>query len=890
MKSSPSIVKDFHDHEIWQNLLNSLPVGIFLISAPDARPVFMNNKAIEILEHHLDPDANISNLSQVYRVYKYGTDEFYESTEMPITAGLEGRLLTIDDMEIRLPDGKRKLLFATGSPVFDEQGNLKFSIAAFYDITEESRLKQELKRNELRLSKLVENASDVLVILNPEGKEAFISDSSLQITGYTPEELMQVGGHHFISPDDLPRIQESFVRLMADKDYIFHEEYSFRHKNGKWLNIEAYARNFIDHPSIHGIVVNFRDNTEKKETEKALLKSLEFYRYISEHVPVGIFRFERSADGVFSFPYFSNTVFDISGKDAAFTEMSMNSLTALVHPDHQKGVVTELHRSENTLSTFRKELLFQRKEEYVWIEAIATPVLNNDGSITWDGVVIDINEKKKTELTLASERERLKNVIEGANAGTWELNFQTNEIILNKKFSEITNFTPEEKSLIPFRRMLFDLVHPEDVKTLFLTFKEHYKGNSDYFETEIRVLNQSKSWIWVLLKGKIITLSSFKNPEWVFGTIVNIHQRKLLELERLEAERQVKESERKYRELFESSKDGIVRTNMDGYILDANNAYITMLGYNSLNELTGTYKDYTPGKWCKYEQQIVESQVLNRGYSDEYEKEYIRKDGSVFPISMRTWLITVNGEHQGMWAIVRDISEQKRTEKELRQMLRQVESFNQHQLNAREEERAAIASSIHDELGQAMTALKLDLGWVLDNLKGQSHIRQKLLKMMQLADSNIREVQRISSELRPSILDNLGLVAAIEWYCNEFQQRSRIHCNFNLTHLPEIGKKAELALFRIIQEALTNVIRHSKASTVDLTLDKYSDEILLHIADNGLGISENDLYSSKSFGLTGMRERASYLEGRIEFINNSGTTVKVSIPLKNALLNHQPQR
>jgi PAS domain S-box-containing protein len=319
---------------------------------------------------------------------------------------------------------------------------------------------------------------------------------------------------------------------------------------------------------------------------------------------------------------------------------------------------------------------------------------------------------------------------------------------------------------------------------------------------------------------------------------------------------------------------------MEGYLLDANDAFISMLGYDSLDELTGTYKDYTPEKWHQYELQIIESQVLVKGSSDEYEKEYIHKDGSTFPISLKTWLIIQNDKPVGMWAIVRDISKQKNTEAELRQMLKQMELFNKHLQDAREEERAGIASAIHDELGQSMTALKLDLGWMLDNLKGQSLIRQKLEKMLMLAESTIKEVQRISAELRPGVLDNLGLVAAIEWHCSEFQQRSGIRCNLNLNQLPEIEKEVELALFRIFQEALTNVIRHSKAGKVEVTLDCNPREILLYIADDGIGIKKDDLSSGKSFGLIGMRERVSYFNGKIEFINHSGTTVKVSIPLK----------
>jgi PAS domain S-box-containing protein len=540
MSSSPLSFQDFPDYEILQNLLNSLPVGIFMVRVPDAQPVFMNSKAVEILEQQLHAEANINNLSQAYRAYKYGTDEFYKPSEMPITAGLEGRSLVIDDMEIRLPDGRRKLLFATGSPVYDTKGNMIYSLAAFYDITEQSRIKNELEKSELKFRKLVANSSDVLAIINHEGKEVFVSDSSKNITGYTPEELIQVGGHHFIAPADLPRIQASYARLIADKDYIFHEEYMFRHKNGQWLTIEAYARNLSDDPQIQGIVVNFRDITERKEIANALQKSEELYRTLSEHVPVGLYRFQKSAQGLYSFPYLSSKVFEITATNPDSLIEDIDSLIALVHPDHQEDILTELKRSEDTLSAFRIEFLFRRNGVYAWLSAQAIPALETDGSITWNGVVIDINETKTTELALINERERLKNVIEGTNAGTWEFNSQTKEIILNEKFSQITGFDPEEISSITFRQIVSDLVHIDDVKTLFRIFREHSNGESDFFEAEIRILNQIKEWLWVSLKGKIITRSRCKRPEWVFGTIVNIHQRKLLDIEQREANEMLK--------------------------------------------------------------------------------------------------------------------------------------------------------------------------------------------------------------------------------------------------------------------------------------------------------------------------------------------------------------
>ncbi len=209
----------------------------------------------------------------------------------------------------------------------------------------------------------------------------------------------------------------------------------------------------------------------------------------------------------------------------------------------------------------------------------------------------------------------------------------------------------------------------------------------------------------------------------------------------------------------------------------------------------------------------------------------------------------------------------------------QLEQMNEYLIKAVEEERSSISLQVHDELGQAMTALKMDLNWVRLHLEDAQNASQKLDKMILMVNEIIRRVQRISSELHPGVLDDLGLVSAIEWYCEAFTVRTGVPCTLDLEETDGVSKKVNLTLFRIIQESLTNVIRHSKASEVFIKL-KTKPQLYLSINDNGIGIPAEKIDSGKSFGIIGMKQRISQCGGNVRFESGAdkGTTVIVTVP------------
>ena len=234
-------------------------------------------------------------------------------------------------------------------------------------------------------------------------------------------------------------------------------------------------------------------------------------------------------------------------------------------------------------------------------------------------------------------------------------------------------------------------------------------------------------------------------------------------------------------------------------------------------------------------------------------------------------------------ALTREIGERRRAEEHLRSSEENLRALAGRLQSVREEESTRIAREIHDELGQALTGLKMDLTWVAKKLPpDQKTLVAKTESMFNLIDGTIQSVRKISTRLRPEVLDELGLGPAIEWQAREFQKRSGIRCRLSLPGgALALDRERSTAAFRIFQELLTNVARHAGATRIDIAMRVDQDVLVLEVEDNGKGMDDSARFSAKSLGLLGMRERALPFGGSIEIggAQDRGTRVKVSIPL-----------
>ena len=231
--------------------------------------------------------------------------------------------------------------------------------------------------------------------------------------------------------------------------------------------------------------------------------------------------------------------------------------------------------------------------------------------------------------------------------------------------------------------------------------------------------------------------------------------------------------------------------------------------------------------------------------------------------------------------MIEDITESRRMIESLRQL-------TTHLQDVREEERTRIGREIHDVLGGTLTVLKMDLDWLSKKISANP-MHERIRSLYELTGEAIETARRVSINLRPNVLDNLGLYGAIEWQIREFEQRTNIRCALESTisSLSFNNKNFETSIFRIIQEVFINIVRHSEATRVDIELSEDEDDILITIKDNGVGITESQMLNPESFGIIGMNERTQQFGGKLEITGtpSQGSVVTLSIPLTIATTN-----
>ena len=348
-------------------------------------------------------------------------------------------------------------------------------------------------------------------------------------------------------------------------------------------------------------------------------------------------------------------------------------------------------------------------------------------------------------------------------------------------------------------------------------------------------------------------------------------------LSRQRSERALRESEERFRGLSNASLEGTM-IHEQGVILDLNLAFARLFGYERPEELCGRR-----GLEILLDPESRERirQRMQRQDTGPIEVRCVRKDGTTFLGESDSRPVKYLG-HDATIVSCRDISQLKQAQEERQRSFHQLRALAARLQSVREEERKRLARDIHDQLGQALTAIKLDLSSLVRELPAaQSTLLNKGSPLLQLVDETIESVRRISTDLRPGMLDDLGLAATVEWAGEEFAARTGTKCFIDLpSEQIAIDSETATALFRIFQETLTNVARHAKASEVKVRLAEEDSGLTLEVHDNGRGIEEDELASADSLGILGMRERALLLGGTLTITGGpgKGTSVRIRIP------------
>ncbi len=349
-------------------------------------------------------------------------------------------------------------------------------------------------------------------------------------------------------------------------------------------------------------------------------------------------------------------------------------------------------------------------------------------------------------------------------------------------------------------------------------------------------------------------------------------------------ERALDEAHDRYHRTVDSVMDAILAVDENQRITLFNPAAARMFGYGADEILGKPLSLLIPARHTQahhmHVQKFMHSGADSRTMGPQLEISGLRADGTEFPLESTISHTVIDGRPQ-LTAVLRDVTERRRAENALRDMNRQLRGLSASLENVREQERARIARELHDDLGQQLTGLKLDLSWLSGRLKeGRPAGTERMDEMRRLLDAAIGSVRRISTELRPLILDDLGFGEALGWLTGEFGKRSGLSVSLDLKDVGLVqNNELATALFRIVQESLTNIARHARAESVALRIAVADGALVLTVRDDGAGFG--DEHQSGGFGLVSMRERANALGGNFSIISTAGggTTVCVSFSL-----------
>lgn len=349
-------------------------------------------------------------------------------------------------------------------------------------------------------------------------------------------------------------------------------------------------------------------------------------------------------------------------------------------------------------------------------------------------------------------------------------------------------------------------------------------------------------------------------------------------------------SEKRLRAITAALGEAVFVVDADGLLLMMNREAEQLLGWReaellgkSMHDIVHRYSANSPPIAAHL---CASLQAIEQGKAQRTEDDlYLRKDGTTVPVAYVSTPLFEDGRLVGAVSAVQNIAERKRARTELLESRRRFQELSAHLQSVREAERTGIARELHDELGQMLTALKMDVSWLRARVAADEAIDNKIGGMTRLIDDTLDWVRQMSAELRPVMLDDLGLRAAVEWLLEGFTERHGVASELQAAQTEfRLEKEQGTAAFRIIQECLTNIARHAGASKVVVAMAMDDDELHLTVSDDGCGFDPAAVRQRKSFGLLGIRERATALGGRCELNSavNAGTTVSVHLPLRAA--------
>jgi PAS domain S-box-containing protein len=725
-------------------------------------------------------------------------------------------------------------------------------VAFIREITERKRAEEALRASEERYRELFESARDAIYVHDLKGVYVSVNRAGEKLSGYPRDEI--VGKHftEFVAPEQVDQVRHKLARKLITQQGASYVVEAIA-KDGRRVPVEVNSNLLYENGAPVAVQGLARDITERLSAERAIRQAEQKYRDIFENAGEGIFQSTPEGQFLAANPALARMLGYDSPKELI---LSLKDISTQIYVDaNGRDEFRHLLAEQEMVRGFEHQV-FKKDGATIWISVNARAVRDEQGRLLYyEGTAQDITETK-----CAADRLReYEKVVEGLEEMIVVIDRDYRYLIANRAFLKYRGASREELVGHQVPEFLGEEIFEKVVKK---NLDECFKGKVVKYEMTFTYREIGERNLFI----SYFPIEGTAGIDRVAAVLQDVTEQK-------RAEEALRQSEERFSKAFHSSPAALsVALLEDGRLLEVNDAFLRMTGYTR-DEVIGR-STLELGLWVDSNQRIKMAGLLHeRGTEADLEIIFCKKSGEVRNGLLSVDVIELSGK-PCVLGIAQDITERKRAEAALR-------NYSRLLIEAQEAERQKIARELHDQIGQVLTAVRINLHNIRKSCE-TAESRSLIDEGMGMVDQALEQVRDLSFELRPSLLDDLGLIAALRWYADRYTQRTGIRTTM-VADLPvdqiRLRKELETACFRIVQEALTNVARHARAKNISINLATLNHEIILSIKDDGIGFDEpapDGAASASRLGLRGMKERALGLGGRLEISSSSarGTEIR----------------